>query len=531
MRASIDARAKGRPDAALPAPGLMASASGSASRPLRRAASRGWVMAGTVVLVVAYLWGYALDVEAPGNNPRFPLGWWGGWDQSKYLDSALSLAAGDLHAVHHWYPLGYAFLGAPFAMLLPPGHLYLLADLLCLLGTYAGFLLFARRVGTAAPAAVLLFLLGTITCPDVLVAWVKPWNTSLSAMLIWWLLALTAQLLQPAAARYLARRRCGVALIGMIVAAIPITRPTDLLVVASWAAFVTATSLLRRRAVGDDPFWLAFGACLVLLPFARVYLHIYGLHPSQYMLQSRMLGFRLDGLGWKAYTLLIDPLPWFPYGAGMLEAMPWLAAGAAGILVLPMLHGEARALLALLTLAVVPYVALFLSYVDLLPTGLWRYGNIHYFKWTLPGFALLGFVALRELATGPRRLRVAGCFALTALLLCLRLTAVPAGAAQPARMVQLPGEATGFDPAYFGSMAIRDRGGFERNIVDFRLMPDGQGLRLLALARPLRGMLTILSGDPRTRPGTVPPVRWRGRLGLGWPCWLPPYACDALPPR
>ncbi len=317
----------------------------------------------------------------------------------------------------------------------------------------------------------------------------------------------------------------------MAAAAIPITRPTDLLVVGSWVLFAVAISLLRRRPVRDDLLWLAIGAGLVLLPFARLYLHIYGSRATEYMLQSRALGFRLDGLGWKAYTLLIDPLPWFPYGTGMLEAMPWLAVAAAGILMLPMLRGEARAALTLLALTVIPTVVLFLSYVDLLPTGLWRYQNIHYFKWTLPGFALFAYVALRELAIGDRRGRAAGCFAAALVPLSLHLTPVRATAAQPARMVQLPGEITGFDQSYFSQMTIRDRHGIGRNIVDFRLMPDDQGLRLLALGLPFPDMPTILSGDPRHQPGAAAPVRWRSRLALGWPCWLPPYGCDSLPTR
>ena len=178
--------------------------------------------------------------------------------------------------------------------------------------------------------------------------------------------------------------------------------------------------------------------------------------------------------------------------------------------------------LTLLALTAIPTVVLFLSYVDLLPTGLWRYQNIHYFKWTLPGFALFAYVALRELAIGDRRGRAAGCFAAALVPLSLHLTPVRATAAQPARMVQLPGEITGFDQSYFSQMTIRDRHGIGRNIIDFRLMPDDQGLRLLALGLPFPDGPTILSGDPRRHPGGAAPVRWRSRLALGWPCWLPP---------
>lgn len=184
-----------------------------------------------------------------------------------------------------------------------------------------------------------------------------------------------------------------------------------------------------------------------------------------------------------------------------------------------------------MTLLVVPYVVLFLSYTDLIPTGLWRYNNIHYFKWTFPGFALLGFVAVRALLLGPNRPGVAALFIAVLLLLSLRVLPVRTGPDAPAWLVQYPGLTPGFDQTYFGAAEIRDAEGVKRNILQFRALPDSQGVRLIALQAPFVGPIAFVAGDPlRSHPAGAAPSRWAPGIGIGWPCWLPDYVCDARPP-
>src|SRR5690348_2254945 len=62
---------------------------------------------GALLLAIFYTLQYLSYSALPGNQPAFPLGWWGWFDQSKTLESAKAFAHGDLAAVHHWYPLGY----------------------------------------------------------------------------------------------------------------------------------------------------------------------------------------------------------------------------------------------------------------------------------------------------------------------------------------------------------------------------------------------------------------------------------------
>ena len=77
---------------------------------------------------------------------------------------------------------------------------------------------------------------------------------------------------------------------------------------------------------------------------------------------------------------------------------------------------------------------------------------------------------------------------------------------------------------------IRDCGGIRRNILQFRAIPDSGGVRLIALQDPFAGPVAFVADDPRGTGGSGTPARWGASVGLGWPCWLPPYRCDRYPP-
>ena len=75
-------------------------------------------VAGAVLLSLLYVYNYLAYYALPGNQPAHSEGWWGWWDQSQFLKSTLALGRLDFSADQHWYPLGYAMLGVPFAGLL-----------------------------------------------------------------------------------------------------------------------------------------------------------------------------------------------------------------------------------------------------------------------------------------------------------------------------------------------------------------------------------------------------------------------------
>lgn len=311
---------------------------------------------GVGLLLLLYTGTYLFNPEVPGNNhnPCCTSGWLGWSDQGRYYASASAFEAGDLRPDEHWYPLGYPLLAVPFGFL--KAHRFFLVDLACLLATFLVFIRFARRLAVSDGAAALLFLLTTCADTMILRQWVIPWTTSPSAVLIWLLLLV-------AAGQAAGERRPF--LLGMLAMALPLFRPTDAIVSAiclAWAAMADLRAgRLRVRHIG----LVAAGGGVLLLPYAALYLAIYGPHPTPYTLHSQEIGFTAQNPVWRAYVLLIEPRQWFFAGRGLFARMPWLILGVAGAIAAWLRPGPAR----LLSLCLTAYCLLFVAYVDLLPTG------------------------------------------------------------------------------------------------------------------------------------------------------------------
>ncbi len=486
--------------------------------------NRNLALLGGGILVFFYVWRYFSDPALPGNDVAFPLGWWGWFDQGHYIGSARGLGRLDLSPDLHWYPLGYALLGAPFTRW-SAGHPFVLVDLACLLACYAAFLAFCRRIAVGTGWAAAIFV-GSVLCNRLIFAeWVIPWNTSPASAVIWLLLANVAAHMQGARRPFL---------IGLLAAALPLIRPTE----ASLAGLsVVAAVLSDLRPLAGRPLRdlaiLALGGLLMVCPYLVLHWSIYGVRPTQYMIQSRQLGFTFYDLGWKAYTIFVDPRAWWLDGWGLMRSAPFMALAVGGVVVAAA-HGRAAILLAVLLVA---HSVLYLSYVDLLPTGFWRYLNVHYWKWAMPGLGLLAFLLVRDVLrwrTAPAFPLAPLALALSMLPLCLRIVPVQAAADEPAKMLAYAGTEPGFEAAYFEPTVLRDSLGSLRNIEDFRVIPVPGGIRVLALRRPF-GANPQWERSPTGWHDTAPPVRYKERVRFGRPCWLRTVHCenvsdDLLPP-
>lgn len=466
------------------------------------------------VLTLAYLWSYFSAQGLPGNLSG-SIGWWNWFDQGKTLESARAFGSWDLSATRHWYPPGYSLLGAPFIGAGLRAHPFVLVDLACLLAAFGAFLGFASTCGLPRPAAAVLFT-GAVLWPPQMAEWAIPWNSTPAAALMWGVLAACGQ--------WLAGQRRPV-LLGALAAAMPAFRPTDTgpvavcllwVLVADWRA-----GTLRARSLA----MLLLGVVLAAVPQLVLHVLIHGPHPSGYMVQSRAIGFTPYDFPWKAYVLLADPTPWFTDGAGMLQRLPWMALGLAGIIP-ALLRGRATGLLAA---ALCAHGAVYLSYLDLLPTGLWRYNNIHYWKWTGPGYALLAWLLVLDLVRWRRALpsyAAAGSLLVAGALASLRIAPRPAAPDEPAKMLVYHGPAPGFDQTYWGALILHDAGGTLANVSDMRAFPVPGGMRVIALSRPFAGPVAFDRSDSLP-PGLVDgqPDRFAEHWAIGWPCWLPAGAC------
>lgn len=467
------------------------------------------------------------------------------FDQGQYLASARALHHGDLDPAWHWYPLLYPLLLAPLAGL-PSLYQTGIVDLACYLVAYWGFREVARQFGVSGIACVVIFLLSTLAWPRLEGQWLMPWTTTPSAALIWLALAWTTRTVDPVRGGVLTVGRA--AALGAVLALIPLGRPGDApvsAVIGAIAVFGLIRNSRRWRLLS------AMVAAGLVVAGAGVLLHvaIHGARPSPYMLLSAAYGANFAWTGWKAYLLLVEPRPWYPEGEGLLRIVPWLPFGLAGLLML-LADARRRVLGLLLLVPAAIYAAVMLAYIDLLPSGLWTFGNIHYFKWLFPALAL----GLVNWLACFRHRRLAAIAAVAPLLVlgALRFDPVVAAPERPARLLAFAdvdeGKGEGANRVYFARSSITDARGPMRNYFEYHQVPaPGQGLVLAeALRRDFAGRevwydvardvswpYNPMRVDPAPLPGAfprVPVARFAPRLTMGWPCWLPPYGCPvALP--
>jgi hypothetical protein len=475
------------------------------------------------VLAIVYANGYLTHSAVPGNNPAYPLGWWGWFDQSMYLRAAQAFSRFDMDPAKHWYPPGFALLGAPFARSMP-SHLFFFPGLACLVAAFLGFSSFAGRFGVGRIWAAALFLVPLLD-RRLVDAWVVPWSSTPTAALQWVLLALVAAHVM--ADRFVLWRAI---LMGVLAGLVIAFRPTDIISAAVALGCAALFDILHRRPRLVGPLAMAAGGAAVVACYVALYLRIYGWHLSAYLTHSQKLGFYYDTLGYKAYTLLIDPRAWFGvdpdhWHEGLFQRAPWLVFGLAGVLaawfcVAPRLRWLLAALVGAIVLSTVNYLA----YIDLLATGIWRYGNVHYLKWAYPGMALLGFLVLRELVCGRRRLAVAG-LAAAFLLCCLRVVPRPAADGEPYRMALLAGPKADWGQAYFELPLLRDAMGTLPTVEASRAFPLSNGIRVHAIRRDMKGPLQWAEGEGLG--AITAQAHYRSVVEFGLPCFIFPRQCPS----
>jgi hypothetical protein len=472
-----------------------------------------------VLAGAAWLLRYAHDLGFAGA----PM--WQGWfDQSRYIASARALARLDFAAGQHWYPPAYALLAAPFTALTPDTP-FLILDCLLFALTALAFVRVAASLGIGRWIATAAFVLSTLALAPAAVLWLEPWTTTLSAALIWGLLAVIGALLEraeaPPAGLLIAA--------GALAAAPPLVRPADGLV-GIGALAVAAWIVAQRGVLTPSRIALVLlGGVLVVLPYAALYCAIYGAQPSDYIRAGANQGFAFTDLPWKAYVLLVTPRPWFPDSRALVEMLPFLLPGTAGVVTLAILGTPAqRRMLAVVAAVALPFLAVQLSYTDLQPPGLWRFGNAHYLKWLFPLAGAGLWVWLRAFGVWRHwAVAMAATFALL-LIACIRPLPVPVSDAQPARMLRFEGNLVrDWSEAYFSPAQIRDDAGVQGNVGAFHQIPDVLGERAIAVKR-------LFASHPlRHDPGESPPydgwerpyARYAVRLSFGWPCWIDGPAC------
>jgi hypothetical protein len=483
---------------------------------------RPWLVRQAPFLIIALLYAIAYLKLVHGHGVV-----WRGWsDQGRYLRSATAFSEGRFDAGDHWYPLLYPLLGAPFVAVWPDTP-FAPVDLICFVAAFAGFIRVCRHFRLGPWVALLIFAVSTVLYPEIGRRWLEPWTTTPSAALIWLGLGLALDVLDGPVSIGKA------AAFGLCLALLPMARPADVLLAAVLGG-ISAMFMGRRRETRALAVFVATGIGGVAA-YLGLHAAIYGLTLSNYQRLSAAFGENFAWLPWKAYLILVDPKPWFPDGEGLLQACPWLPIGAAGLVATCIRRGDQRRAAICVASAVSIYLAVMLAYVDLLPSGLWRFNNVHYFKWLLPVFGLFSVTFVRDLTRAP----VLNLSSLCALLLlsCVRLVPEEVDGDHPARELVFAGRSEDFRTVYFARSSISDRMGEQRNVLDYHQIATGDG-RMVAVAlkrdfagrevwkpsdakRPWPDMGGDFYTDMKGAGATASPaLRLAPRIGFGMPTWL-----------
>ena len=488
----------------------------------------GWLVVGCAALLVAL----SLGVHAI-KYPDFS-GFWAGTDQHRYLVAAQAWAAGDHSpALHHYLPF-YPLLGAAFVRL-TPWQPFMLPDALCLAASLLIFVQIGRRLAPAWPGCALAacFMAGVLAGRSLLAIWVVPWSTTGSAPFQFAAVLFTLRLLEKPCFRRAVP-------LGLAVACIAGFRPSDAAVLLATGGATTCVVLLRERS--PPRVWAGIlgggGAGLLagLAPVVAAHLMVFGWSPGPYIGDSAAMGFEWRLLPMRWVMLVVDPRPLLQAGPGMAEALPWIVPGVAGLL-LSLVPRRTPAFTPAVFVAstVALHWALYLAYRDLQPYGLWRFYNIHYFKWTFPFLVLWAVQWVLALAASGRRRT-----ALLAGAAVLLLFAWRPGLREPAtlqavighRRIELPDGIHRLDQAiglkltgrweseYFGRFVWRSAGRDFENTRDFKILPVSDGALLIPLRRLPPGPATLeLPDDVQVTPNS-PVMLFRQELVPGPPCML-----------
>lgn len=451
-----------------------------------------------------------------GNAPS----WMQWFDQSNYYDQAQQIARGAIVPDRFFYLPLYPALGALAIKLgTPVAYGFQPVDLACFLVFALAFVRTAERF-VPPIAAVALFALSVCARP-IVEHWVVPWTTTPAATLL-------ALLVYASCAAARVRPLAIGLLVGLLATVRPLeTVPAGILVVVRLPALLRQAEAPRLQTLAK----LALGAAVPLLVLAGFDLAVWGNLAGGY--------YRLPGGGAQQGLLPATMLSKFvalwsdgsPYGLAhetMLAHEPWLFLGLLGC-ALALVSGSSA--LAAIAAALLLHALAYATFVQLTPANLFRFGVVHYFKWTYPYFALLAVAGPIAVARNARPVPAVLASIATVIIGCggfhMRNIVVPVTTDEPWLRVALPEsrvDTLDLDGITLRS-AIWDVRGVRRDGAVFPFNRAPQGIAWpdharLVFARPLSGGEIEIPLDTIELRGTPTARAQSWRLGLRWPVWL-----------
>ena len=480
-----------------------------------------------------------------------PNGWYTWWDLDWYLRSALALATGDFSPERHWYPHGYSLLGAVSAALLEIDP-FLLPNAFCLVASVLFAARIARAIGLQSAGAAVAILLGTVLWPELGRVWAQPWSSTPATAATLGAMAYATSFVREPSTRVCLP-------IGLCAGLVAGFRPTDGGVLLLGVAVPMAATLIRHRS--SFRHWLAvtgvgaLGAVIGVGPTLLLHVLVHGWAASPYMEFAANFGFdpALAPLRWT--TVVLDPRPFFPEGAGVSSVFWWWLPGMVGATWALLADGGRRTAHTVLLLPTTLLLVLYLMFRDLNQPFIWLYFNYHYFKLTALVLALYAVSLIRP-APFRRPMALAGAVGLVAIAVSWRAELVVEREEQissPVTSVVLQQGLSSFGRYYFieaetgrlgddllavrladapdiaagripvsrlieSAVDLRIGDHVYEHAVYFRAVPLGRGILVFAL-RPLPEGVAELRFS-RGLPPSTRVVSLRRLFTFGPPCWI-----------
>lgn len=509
------------------------------------------------VITNVYYFTYFFITPSPGRSLEHPLGWFGWFDQGHYLRQAQAILTGNLDPGNHFYPPLYPAFGAILQPITKYHSFFPVNFGLILIYASIFILLFGRYIGHLAAAGCLL--VGMYQTPLMTIQWTVPWTSTASAV---WLISALYFLDRYLRWRHrtdwsLRGRLVNAALFGFLIGLLAPTRPGDFIfaspIALTYAGFVTVDFFKGTRETRHRE--ILTGAVGVIF---------YSLPVLSYLLFNMMVfgdpfgGYfdRIEGSGGilladffeKAFShLLASHVFYGEVGADWLSNISLFLICLA---FLPVALFRSPIIFRVAACAFIINMIIVFSFVDALPTGTFRYYNIHYFKWGAPIVLAIAFWFSRRMIIGTGSARRDGLFgmasALAVGLIALSLTSqymltpavfrivdertVAIEFPEPTMVdfIELPDIDAGWQQVYFprGGHVVINGNTPLRSISSYRYLKMPEGTRLV-FHRPIEVttvQLALYEGASIDQQDTPRAQGVRVSLGLGSPLTRPPLA-------
>ena len=462
------------------------------------------------VAAIVYCFFYFNDPALPGNSLAHPRGWWGWFDQGEYIKAAQAFVEGDFSPGKHTYPALYPAIGSIFLPWMPV-HPFFFFNLLGLLAFAFVFMVFATRYVTQLEAFALLAL-SVYFNKTIIVNFSIPWTTTGTVLIysitIYQLLRKSSPEHVPAS---IPIETIKAFVFSSVFSLLVILRPVDTGAAAifypaylyfSFKSLRDTESKVKVKALLCQAVALGAGLLIGLGLFLLFNLQVYGQVLGGYFKSTAVasgyfpfeLPRKIFSLVFDAYTVFLEPR------ASLISHFPWLVLSIVGIFGC-LIRGSA--MLRVLAAAICLQFFLYAPYGDLIPNGVWRYYNIHYFKWMFPYLAFFAWLVLRWVFSGASTLKLSTpVFRAVAVLVAVAVLLMPRYSVRPTSPITLnkadavgdisfssngdsidfidvQGLAGGFNEIYMGDHKLVADGKPMHRIKDFRLLPSPWGVRIL----------------------------------------------------